>query len=223
MNEDFLRKRITETKTEIFPLDRLLPLESVYLIFSKEYNSVTDKNLFFRDRKYQRLREAYFSMFVAVSLQDTSIGKEQHYLVFPSNPDNDVYITKKVSDEKIPKHIAYEFDIKEYTDWSPSFDEFMEKSIIPKIEIYNIAIPTYRKIDGSDIESLINFLKSKNLINKIWFLGLPDKENYNYDISALTIIDKDGIVYKKTLNLKDWIQTDTTPMIFQDVIRFKDL
>lgn len=219
--KNFLKKRISETKTEIFPLDRILPLESIYLIFEQKYNKLEDKNIFFKDRKFQRLREGYFAMFVAVSLQDISVSGKSHYLVFPSNPDNDVYIAYRMNNDEIPKFKAYEFDIKEYTNWSLNFEEFMYKSIIPKIDIYNIAIPTYRKINDHNIEPLITYLKSKNLTTKIWFLGLPDETDYDYNISSVTIMNKDGIIYGKTINLNDWIDKYKTPMIFQDVIRFK--
>jgi len=221
MNDEFLQKRIVETEHEIFPLDRLLPLESIYLIFEQEYAKSEDKNLFFKDRKFQRLREGYFAMFVAISLQDTS-GKP-HYIVFPSNPDNDVYIVYRINseDEETPKLTAYEFDIKEYTNWSPDFEDFTKKSIIPKIDIYNIAIPTYRAMDGSDLDILVSHLKSNNIDRKMWILGLPSETEEDHAISDVTVINKDGIVYHKTINLSDWIDKEKIPIIFQDTIRFK--
>lgn len=223
MNDEFLQKRIVETEHEIFPLDRLLSLESIYLIFQQEYSKSEDKNLFFKDHKYQRLREGYFSMFVAISLQDTLASRKKHYLIFPSDPSNDVYIGYRSNDEKepIPKLITYEFDIKEYTNWSPNFEEFAKKSIIPKISIYNIAIPTYRKMDGQNLQFLVDYLKVNNLTRRIWVLGLPSDTVENYDISDITIIDKNGIVYHKTINLSEWIDKNEIPIIFQDVIRFK--
>lgn len=223
MNDEFLQKRIAQTEHEIFPLDRLLSLESIYLIFQQEYAKSEDKNLFFKDPKYQRLREGYFSMLVAISLQDTLASKKRHYLIFPSDPSNDVYIGYRSNDDKepIPKLTTYEFDIKEYTNWSPNFEEFAKKSIVPKIDIYNIAIPTYRKMDGRDLQLLIDYLKAKNLTRRIWILGLPSGAMEDVDISDVAIIDKDGIVYHKTINLSDWINKTEAPVIFQDVIRFK--
>lgn len=223
MNDEFLQKRITATKHEIFSLDRLLSLESIYLIFKQEYAKSEDKNLFFSDPKYQRLREGYFSMFVAISLQDTLASAKRHYLIFPSDPSNDVYIGYRSNDDKepIPELTAYEFDIKEYTNWSPNFEEFAKKSIIPKISIYNIVISTYRKMDGQDLQLLIAYLKANNLTRRIWILGLSSDTVENYDISDVIIIDKDGIVYHKTIDLSDWIDETEIPVIFQDVIRFK--
>ena len=68
MNDEKIKKRIAETEHEIFPLDRLLSLESIYLIFQQEYAKSEDRNLFFKDPKYQRLREGFFLMFVVISL-----------------------------------------------------------------------------------------------------------------------------------------------------------
>ena len=115
----------------------------------------------------------------------------------------------------------FEFDIKEYTNWSSNFEEFAKKRIIPKISIYNIAIPTYRKMDWQDLQLLVDYLKANNLTRRIWVLGLPSDSVEDVDISDVTIIDKDGIVYHKTINLSEWISKTETPMIFQDVIRFK--
>ena len=222
-SDEFLQKRIVETKHEIFPLDRLLPLESIHLIFHQEYSKSEDKNLFFKDAKYQRLREGYFSMFVAISLQDTLASRKKHYLIFPSDPSNDVYIGYRSNaiKEPVPKLTTYEFDIKEYTNWSPNFEVFAKKSIIPKICIYNIAIPTYRSMNGQDFQFLVDYLKTNNLTTKIWILSFPLDTVDDCDISDVTIINNDGIIYHKTINLNDWIVKTQTPIVFQDVIRFK--
>ena len=126
-NNEELKKRILNMKKEIFPLDRLLPLETVYSIFVEEYSKTNDRNLFFRDRKFQRLREGYFSIFVAISLNDTSENK--YLLLFPSSQDNDVYIAFPKG-EKVG---VFAFDVKEFTNWSNSFVDFANESIFPKI------------------------------------------------------------------------------------------
>ncbi len=219
MDNNFFLKRISETTSEIYPLDRLLPIESVYMISLQEYEKSSDKNLFFRDRKYQRLREGYFAMFVAVALQD--YFNYPHYLVFPTNPDNDVYIAYRLPGETNEKMGAYPFDIKEYTNWSSTFDKFLQKNVLPKLEAYSIAVSTYRKIDGNDIKSLIDYLQSKNLSTGVWFLGSPTEEDQGYDISSVTIVNKDGILYEKVIDLNDWIDKTRPIVVFQDIIRFK--
>lgn len=213
-DKDKLQKRILETQKDIFPLDRLLPLETVYLIFIEEYAKTNDRNLFFRDRKFQRLREGYFSLFVAISLNDTSQNK--HLLLFPSSQDNDVYIVFS----KGEKFEGSAFDVKEFTNWSDSFTDFVNESIIPKIDIYNIIIATYRKIDGDDLKFLVDCLNKKNTSSRIWIVASPTEENDNNEISHISIIDRSGLVYDKTINLNGWIDKDKPQVVYQDVVRF---
>jgi len=212
--KDEFKKRILDTKKEIFPLDRLLPLETVYSLFLEEYIKTDDRNLFFRDRKFQRLREGYFSIFVALSLNDTPSNK--HLLLFPSSPDNDVYIAFP----KGEKLDGFAFDVKEFTNWSPSFSHFISNSIIPKIDVYNLIIPTYRKIDGNDLKFLVNCLDKKNVSSRIWIVASPTEENDDKEISRVSIVDRNGLVYDKTLNLNGWIDKNKPPIVYQDLIRF---
>jgi len=209
-----LKRRILETKKEIFPLDRLLPLETVYSIFLEEHSKTSDRNLFFRDRKFQRLREGYFSIFVAISLNDTL--KNKHLLLFPSSQDNDVYITFP----KREKLEGFAFDVKEFTNWSNSFVDFANESIFPKIGIYNLIIATYRKMDGNDLKFLVDYLNQKNISSRIWIVASPTEENDNNEISRVTIVDRNGLVYDKTINLNDWIDKDKQQVVYQDVVRF---
>lgn len=209
-----IKKRILETRIEIFPLDRLLPLETVYLISVEEYSKTNDRNLLFRDRKFQRLREGYFSMFVAISLNDTSDNK--HLLLFPSSQDNDVYIAFS----KGEKLEGFAFDVKEFTNWSKSFVDFANEKIFPKIGIYNLIIATYRKMDGNDLKFLVDYLDQKNISSRIWIVASPTEENDNNEISQVTIVDRNGLVYDKTINLNDWIDKDKQQVVYQDVVRF---
>ena len=210
---DDLKKRILETIKDVFPLDRLLPLETVYSIFLEEYTKTNDKNLFFRDRKFQRLREGYFALFVAISLNETT--SEKHFLLFPSLPDNDMYIA-------YPKRevlTGYSFDVKEFTNWSKSFMDFIDNKIIPKVDAYNIIIATYRKIDINDINYLTECLNKKNINSKIWVLGALTEENENYDISHVAIVNKNGFIYNKVINLNNWIDKIKPRIVYQDIVR----
>ena len=213
ISSDDLKKRISETKKEIFPLDRLLPLETVYSIFLEEYTGTDDRNLFFSDRKFQRLREGYFGLFATISLNETT--KENHLLFFPSSPDNDMYIVYPTGD----KLTGYAFDVKEFTNWSDSFASFVDKKIIPKIDTYNLIIATYRKMDGNDLSYMVQCLDQKNIDSKIWILGSPTEKGDNPDISQVTIVDRHGFVYDKVINLNDWIDENKPPVVYQDIVR----
>ncbi len=206
-------KRIFETKIDIFPLDRLLPLETVYKIFVEEYTKTNDKNYFFRNRKFQRLREGYTALSVAISLNQTT--NKNHFLLFPSKPDNDVNILYPNDD----KFVGYEFDVKEFTNWSDSFTNFVDKTIIPKINIYNLIIATYRDINNTELTYLVNCLKDKKISTKIWLVGSSTQKHTNYKITKIIIVDHKGIAYDKTINLDDWIDKNKQPIIYQDIVR----
>ncbi len=213
ITNDQLKKRVLETKKEIFPLDRLLPLETVYSIFLEEYTGIDDRSLFFSDRKFQRLREGYFALFVTISLNKTT--KENHLLLFPSSPDNDIYIVYPKED----KLMSYAFDVKEFTNWSDSFASFVDKKIIPKIDTYNLIIATYRKIDGSDLSYIVQCLDQKNIDSKIWILGSPSEKGDDPNISQVIIVNRHGFVYDQAINLNDWIDENKPPVVYQDIVR----
>lgn len=221
MDQSQFKKRILDTEWDIYPLEKLLPLETVYGIFKDEYSKSEDRNLFFRDRKFQRLREGYFAIFVAISLQDVS--EKTHFLFFPKIHDNDVDIIYRSNNEseESTEMSGYRFDVKEYTNWSTNFEEFMKNSIIPKIGIYNITVATYREMNGQDLGILVSYLKEKDFSSKIWILSLPSGEIEDYSISQVTVINKEGIIYNETINLNDWMQKEPVSMVFQDVIRYK--
>jgi hypothetical protein len=221
MNDDLISKRISETQYEIFPLDRLLPLEAVYSIFEKEYNKTTEKSIFFTDRKFQRLREGFFSLFVAMSLKKSST--KEHYMIFPSNPQNDLYIVYEdnLNSKPRPTFGAYEFDVKEFTEYSSSFESFFKETIKPKIDLYNILVPTYNNLNIEDIQCLITYLKENNSDKKVWILGSVTRDDQEWNCSGVSVISKDGIIKNEVINLHDWIDISKPIMVFQDTIRFK--
>jgi len=187
-----ISERIFDMKTDIFPLDRMISLETVYSTFLEYIIKEKDSSIFFRHRKYQRLREGYFSLFVAISL-DRSTGK---------------------------RFSGYAFDVKEFTDFSKSFKDFISQKIIPKISIYNLIIGTYKNIYGNDIKILIDHLQKKETEAKIWLVGSPT-ENKNYTIGKVTILSKDGIVSDEEIDLNKEIDKNSKGIIYHDIIRFK--
>ena len=216
MDTDFLRKRIAQTKQDIFPLDRLLPLETVYAIFAEHYAKEPNKSIFFHDRKYQRLREGYIGLFVAASLWDIS-GKP-HFIVFPEKPDNDLYFAYQLNETQMG---VYEFDVKEFTDHSPFFEDFVAKSIAPKIGVYNIVITTYRNVGEREAKCLIDLLQKENTSRQIWLLGAPTENDESPDVSRVSVIGKDGLAYDRVINLSDWLNKTRPITVFHDVLRLK--
>ncbi len=201
---------------DVFPLDRLLPLETVHNIFAEEYAKHPNKGIFFKNREFQRLREGYIGLFVATSLWDTSGNR--HFIVFPEKPDNDLYIAYQMNEKQMG---VYEFDVKEFTDHSPSFEDFVEKSIVPKLGVYNIVITTYRNVGEKEAKYLIDLLQKENTSRQIWFLGAPTENDETPDISRVSIIGKHGLVYDKIINLNDWLDKTKPLAVFHDLLRIK--
>lgn len=217
MNNEEFQQRISGMKTDIFPLDRMLPPETVFSIFLSEYNKRSDKSAFFKDRKFQRLREGYFAVFIALALDDLAGGK--HHMVIPSDPASDVIMVRTMEGgDSFP---AYRFDIKEFTDFSGSFANFVEKTIIPKVGIYNLVIATHRDINSGDLQSLLSSLRTENASEKVWLVGSPSKEGAPFDISKVTVVDKDAILYDKIIDLNKRLDMSRPSPIYQDKLREK--
>ncbi len=118
--------RITETKYDFVPLDRAMPLKTAVNLFEKEYKKDIEN---FSDRKYQRLREIYFSLFVCRALD--FMEEKEHFLMFHEQQDrNDVsFITP--GPEGGVGDIRY-FDVKEYVPQDrQNFNDYLD-SVVKK-------------------------------------------------------------------------------------------
>ena len=220
MTDDLIKKRTEETITEIFPLDRLLPLETVHKIFVEEYSKVQKKIIFRDERKFQRLREGYFVLFAAVSFTD--INKKKCYLVFPSDPSNDVYICQiKDVTKPRPQFEAHPFDVKEYTEYSNSFEDFVSRSISKRLGTYNLIIASYKQMNWNDLKILFGLIKELAPNSKVWITGNSEINQDNIESAKVTVVSKEGIIYEKNINLDHWLDKGVDPIVYQDVIRFK--
>jgi len=219
--DKFLQTQIKKMETEIFPLDRILPLGTVFKIFKDEYEKSDNKKLFFSDRRYQRLREGYFALFVAAALNYWE-GKD-HFLYFPQNPQNDVNIlsVKEINDKK-SEMWCLPCDIKEYTEYSVSFEDFIIGKVIPKINIYNIIIGTYLTIQ--DIRPGINSIKSQEKRLTVWIVSSKDPVGIDFTTGIVTMIPPNNDILQKEIDLnKDIEQIDDGKpvLIFQNLLRHK--
>jgi len=215
--DEFVKKQIAEMETNIFPLDRILPLSSVYRIFKEEYEKYSNKSIFFTDRKYQRLREGYFALFVAAALDKWEV--REHFLDFPQSDSNDVNI---LSVKEINKNRS-EFnklicDVKEYTHHSESFEKFLQETIAPKIEIYNLIIGTHINVDIKPLHNLV-----QNQESTIWIVSSPTEDDLNYDISLVTMLTSRKPIEQQYVNLSEHlaIKNDQPMVIFQNLLRDK--
>ncbi len=217
--DNFLHNQIQKMETEIFPLDRLLPLSTVLKIFKNEYEKNTNKNSFFSDRKYQRLREGYFALFVATALNFWE--RKDHFLHFSKDPQNDVNIlsVKEMNDKK-SEMWKLPCDIKEYTQYSPDLKKFIEDKIIPKLNIYNIIIGTYLGIE--DIRPIIKLIKEQKDRLTVWIVSSSGQDEDNFKIGIVTMVHPNNEIFQRDVNLNNEIKIDNKPiLVFQNFLRDK--
>lgn len=220
MNYSEIKNRISDMETDIFPLDRMLPLSSVYKIFKYTYESIKDKNLLFRNRSYQRLREGYAGLFVAVSLNRAE--QAEHFLTFPKDASNDITITSFIDKSR---NLANKLlcDVKEFTNFSGEFNQFVQRKVVPKLEVYNIIIFIYKPLNRSDLENLLVTMKGKK--GAIWLVSSPDQRDQSYDLGKVTIIMDNDYIAQYDIDLSKGIVMDVGEpiIVYQNVLRDKFL
>lgn len=129
-----LQKRISDVQWDHYPTNRMLPQETVFNIFFKNYKDQDSKADFLNNHKYLKLREGYFSLF-AVKAFDEIEGR-LHYMIFTNEDDGDVAFLAetKPGNRQIEK---IQFDIKEYHKSDPqTFSAFLD-SISGKRKVLN--------------------------------------------------------------------------------------
>ena len=102
-----------------------------------------------------------------------------------------------------------------------SFEDFVKKSVVPKLGIYSIIISTYQKVGSKELRCLMDLLKKVNPSTQIWFLGATSESDEDPGISRVSIISQNGIAYDKVITLSDWFDMTMTPIIYQDLLRLK--
>lgn len=218
MDDARLHKRIAETQTEIFPLDRFLPLDSVYTIFHIEYEKEDSKTVFLNNRVYSRLREGYYALFATLAY---SLNKDkQHVICFPSDPSNDFYMVELNQDKESK---AYCFDVKEYTGYSDSFESFLKQSIFPIIDqnTYDLVVGLHKAVSPSEQKQIYDYIKDKGSLRMVYLIGAATADNDNEDISRVITITKVGIVQNLIIDLGAHLQKLDAVMVFQDLVKFK--
>ena len=177
--------------------------------------------MFFKDRKYQRLREGYFALFVAIALNFWE--RKDHFLQFPKNPDNDINILSiKEIDNKQTQMWKLPCDIREYTKHSSSFDEFIKNIVVPRINTYNIIIGTYLNI--TDIRPTIESIQNQKQRLTVWIVSSKTPNNDNISNGVVTMIHPNNDILQKEVNLENEIQqtnNNEPVLIFQNLLRDK--
>lgn len=220
INEE-IQKRIMSTKVDIFPLDRILPLSTVYKLVTDEYDRHIDKEDLLRNRKFQRLREGYFSLFVGVFLSKQN--SKPYFLVFPEGSDNDVnFLSEKDISAARPEYWKLICDVKEYTAFEHGgFRNFVEKAVLPKIraKAYHVVIGLHENISGEELSILDNVCSKSSTI---WLVSNTNPDGLNFSEGIVNMFQGGGNITQEKINLLlDIPYLETTPIVFQDKLRDK--
>jgi hypothetical protein len=217
VSKEELHRRIVETKYDIFPIGKMLPLASVHHFIVEEYKKAPEE-AGFHERKYQRLREGYFALFVAAALSKGPGG--EHYMRFPLHNDNDVDILS-VNDLKSPRPKFWKLicDVKEFTPHSQSFVDFVEKAVKPKLKA-----GAYHIIIGMEADAPGSLLKNLSILSKktatVWVVSSPSPSNQSYNKMLVTRLQGESAIYQEEIDLlKDVPLTGEPPIVFQDDLR----
>ncbi len=217
MNKAQLHQRVLSHKTDVFPLDRMLPLETVYKFFLDEFNKEENKEIFVTGRKYQRLREGYFALFVGVFLTKSGVV---HFMRFPEGDANDVdFLSMKGNSGVKPLMNRLVCDVKEYTEYSESFEDFVEKTVAPKIGAYHIIIGLRSRVEGKALQSLAKLSRKDATI---WIVSSPSEEDEGYERMLVTMFQGEDSVIQQEVNLGDDLHVPEGPaLVFEDILREK--
>lgn len=218
MKNEVIHQRILNTKNDIFPLDKFLPINSEYTIFHNSYDKEADKTTFLSNHRFLRLREGYYSIFVATAYSFAT--QKEHFLCFPENAGNDVFIVELSRTEE---NKAYEFDVKEFTAHSTSFKEFLMKTIFPKLDLnrYALIIGLHVGVSPAEQDEIIEYLKIRESKRMVYLVGadIPDQESE--DVCRVTALTCNGVMQNEVIDLRKHLSTLDPIIVFQDLVKFK--
>jgi len=194
---EYIQDQSARMEWNTFPLDRQLPVGSVWKMFKDEYKKVLKTKEKFSGNKNQRLREGYFSLFVAVA--KSRLEQKEHWLAFPKDPKCDAHLLS-VKEVKNGHPTLWNFpcDVKEYTSYSPSFLQFLGEKVVPRLELENYNIIIGIHADISDPQPAIDLLKQRTQKLTVWLVSNTAKDEY--DIAKGRVI-----------------------MVFGDIVKFCDI
>jgi len=217
MNDDLLQ-RISKTKWEIYPLDRMLPKETVLNLFLEKYRQLVKKSSLAKNsRLNKRLREGYWSLFACVALD--LMEQSDHFIFFPDDDRNDVsFISPNDLEATRPKMNFIEFDVKEYTCFSAKagFGNFIQTVINPSRKIYGVIVGVHENVGLLHAESLFSTDDSDRGV----FLIAQDKPDDKDEMEAhVLFIMGNKLLFDRTVSLTEFISSDKAQIVYQDKLK----
>jgi hypothetical protein len=216
MTNDEIEKRIKEMKSEIFPLDLILPRETVFRIFFDIYSKENKKADFFKKRIYQRLREGYWGLFACKALD--IMEKKEHYLVFPSNPDNDINFISNINSMS-DKMAALIFDVKEFTKYSNDFENFVKTKVDPFRSLYGIIIGLHENVEGKSLKSLLNHDQEDR---GVFVISAVSENNLNFYKSHVIYILRGEVLFRDVVSIEENINIQKPIQVYQNILKYKN-
>lgn len=217
VNEDGLMKQIRDTRYEVFPLDRMLPKETVLSIFLDVYNAADNKaELMKNSPATKRIREAYWSLFACVTLD--IVEQADHLMFFPLDDRNDIsFLSANDLQATRPKMNFMEFDVKEYNQYSAKegFGAFIAKTINPARSTYGIIVGVHEDIGVLNASSLYFGESDRGVL-----LVVTDSSDDSDILKARVIfVLENKVILDRIINLAEHIGMTDMTTVFQDKLR----
>lgn len=216
MNEKIFNQ-INTMRTEIFPLDRILPKNTVFSIFLDTFNKTKNKSDFMKNsEETKRLRQAYWGLFACAALD--IVEDENHFMHFPSKPENDVdFLSRNISKTIKTTMNCLKFDVKEFTSHSlkDGFELFIKEKINPQRNIYGIIIGIHEDIGILKSSTLLYNTEDHGLI----IIATKDQDNESITEADVLFIYKNKVVLDEKIDLLKFMRYTDTPVIYQNNLR----
>lgn len=218
MDEDEISKKINNTKYDTYPLDRLLPMATVVGIFKGLYESGEKKTEFMNNRKYKKMREGYWGLFVCQALD--KLENKEHFMVFPSDETSGDINFCAPQSENTSTMNKLVFDVKEFEEHSDNFESFLNKDVIPKRDmgLYGIIIGLHRNVNGKLLAQLLT--KNQNDRGVFIVSALSDNANNPYEARVL-FFHKGEILFNEEVNIEINFKNDDPMIIYHNILRDK--
>lgn len=202
-------EKIQNTEWEFVPLDKMIPLKTAINIFDREYEK--SKGVDYFKRKFQRLREIYFSLFVCRALD--VMEKREHFLCFHKRQDfNDVSFIS-INNEGDCGNIQY-YDVKEYVNNQDGINVFLA-NVLKKVKYkdYNLIIGIHK--DGK-LELNLNSIKKS-----VFFVSNVDGQSDNNYKSQVRLVSQKQVVFDEVVDLNNLIDDGATNIIYHDRLNIR--
>jgi hypothetical protein len=218
MDKNEFLKKIDNTKYDTYPLDKFLPILTVFKIFQDTYSSNIKKSEFLDNRKYKKMREGYWSLFACKALD--KLENKEHLMIFPSDETSgDVnFCALQSEDSSVMNKLV--FDVKEFEEHSDNFESFLNKVVIPKRDmgLYGIIIGLHKNVNGKSLAPLM--VENENDRGVFIISALSNDDNNPY-LAKVLFFHKGNILFNEEVSIEINFDKNDPMIIYHDILRDK--